>query len=128
MKKTKHLKIVSDKAILVTTDVLGLYPSIPHEAGLRALKKVLNKRREKQISSEDLVKMAEFVLEKNYFQFNAHFKNQILGMVIGIKLAPNIHAFSWMRQKLNFKNHKNFNPQCGSDILTMFLYLDPSCR
>ena len=41
--------------------------------------------------------MAEFVLEKNYFQFNAHFKNQILGMVTGIKLAPNIHAFSWMR-------------------------------
>ena len=47
MKKTKHLKIISDKAILVTTDVLGLYPSIPHEAGLRALKKVLNKMREK---------------------------------------------------------------------------------
>ena len=30
MKKIKHLKIIPDNAILVTTDVLGLYPSIPH--------------------------------------------------------------------------------------------------
>ena len=39
IKKIKRLKNIPDKAILVTADVVGLYPSIPHEAGLRTLKK-----------------------------------------------------------------------------------------
>ena len=73
MKKIKHLKIIPDNAILVvTTDVLGLYPSIPYEVGLRALKEELSKRREKKISSKDFVKITEFVLKKNYFEFNVH--------------------------------------------------------
>ena len=40
----------------MTADVVGLYPSIPHEAGLRALKEVLNRREDKKISTEDLKK------------------------------------------------------------------------
>ena len=55
IKKIKHLKNIPDNALLVTADVVGLYPSIPHEAGLRALKEVLDKRDEKKISTEDLV-------------------------------------------------------------------------
>ena len=54
IKKIKHLKNIPDNAILVTADVVGLYPSIPHEAGLRALKEVLDRRKEKKISTEDL--------------------------------------------------------------------------
>ena len=38
IKKIKHLKNISINALLVTVDVVGLYPSIPHKAGLRALK------------------------------------------------------------------------------------------
>ena len=30
--KIKHLKNIPDNAILMTADVVGLYPSIPHEA------------------------------------------------------------------------------------------------
>ena len=67
IKKTKHLKNIPDNAILVTADVVGLYPSIPHEVGLRALKEVLDRREEKKISTEDRIKMAEFVLKNNYF-------------------------------------------------------------
>ena len=65
--KTKHLKNIPDNALLVTADVAGLYPSIPHEAGLRALKEVLDRREDKKISTEGFVKMAEFVLKNNYF-------------------------------------------------------------
>ena len=67
IKKTKHLKNIPDNAILVSADVIGLYPSIPHKAGLRALKEVLDRREEKKTSTEDLAKMAEFVLKHNYF-------------------------------------------------------------
>ena len=87
IKKTKHLKNIPDNAILVSADVIGLYPSIPHKAGLRALKEVLDRREEKKTSTEDLVKMAEFVLKHNYFKFNGQVKHQISGTAIGAKFA-----------------------------------------
>ena len=88
IKKIKHLKNILDNAILGTADVVGLYPSIPYEAGLRALKEVLDRREEETISTEDLVKMAEFVLKNNYFEFNGQVKHEISGTAIGTKFAP----------------------------------------
>ena len=71
----------------MTPDVVGLCPSIPHEAGLRALKEVLDRREEKNISTEDLVKMTEFVLKDNYFEFKGQVKHQISCTAIGTKFA-----------------------------------------
>ena len=88
IKKIKYLKNIPDNTILVTADVVGLYPSIPHEAGLRALKELLDRREEKKISTEDLVKTAEFVLKNNYFEFNGQVKHQISGTAIGTNFAP----------------------------------------
>ena len=45
------------------TAVVGVYPNIPHKARLKSLKEALDTRREKKISTADLVKMAEFVLK-----------------------------------------------------------------
>ena len=64
--RLKNLKKVPDNAILVTADVVGLYPSIPHNEGLEVLKKQLDNFYEKSIPTEDLVKMAEFVLKNNF--------------------------------------------------------------
>ena len=86
--KTKNLSNIPDNAILVTVDVVGLYPSIPHEAGLRALREALDKQEIKCIPTEDLVKMAEFVLKSNYFEFNSKIKQQVSGTAIGTKFAP----------------------------------------
>ena len=44
IKNTRNSGSIPENAILVTADVLGLYPSIPHEAGLKALREVLDKR------------------------------------------------------------------------------------
>ena len=38
IKKAKNFKDIPQDALSVTADVVGLYPSIPHEAGLKALK------------------------------------------------------------------------------------------
>lgn len=38
--KIRNLKDISNDASVVTADVVGLYPSIPHEAGLQALEGV----------------------------------------------------------------------------------------
>ena len=59
--KTKNLHVPED-AFLVTADVVGLYPNIPHKVCLKSLKEALGRSREKKVSTEDLVKMTEFVL------------------------------------------------------------------
>ena len=41
IKKTRNPGSIPENAILVTADVVDLYPSIPHEAGLKALRKYL---------------------------------------------------------------------------------------
>ena len=76
-----------DDAILVTVDFLGLYPSILHELDLKALEVALEKRELIQTSTFDLVKMAKFVLQNDYFESNGETK-QISGTVIGTTFAP----------------------------------------
>ena len=61
LRKIKDIHYISSNAILVTADVVGLYPSIPHDSGLKALKNNLDKRRNQNISTADLIKITEFV-------------------------------------------------------------------
>ena len=42
LEKIKTLRCIPDNALLVTADVVGLYPSIPHQADLIALKEALD--------------------------------------------------------------------------------------
>ena len=88
IKKTNNLDSIPENAILVTADVVGLYPSIPHEVGLRALREALDKRDDNTIPTEELLKMAEFVLKNNYFEFGNKIKQQISGTATGTKFAP----------------------------------------
>ena len=44
IKKTKNISTIPKDSILVTADVMRLYLSIPHEAGLKTLEKALNNR------------------------------------------------------------------------------------
>ena len=48
--KSRKLGKIPDNTILVTADVVGLYPNIPHNVGLRALKEALDKREQKKNS------------------------------------------------------------------------------
>ena len=86
--KSRKLGKIPDNAILVTADVVGLYPSISHNVGLRALKEALDKREQKKSPTKDLVQMADFVLKNNFFEFNNQIKQQISGTAIGTKCAP----------------------------------------
>ena len=88
IKKNKNLKGISQDALLETVDVVGLYPSIPHEAGLKVLKKALDQRENRNIATNDLIRMAEFVLKNNYFEINGQVKQQISGTATSPKLTP----------------------------------------
>ena len=73
MKKVKNIDIPND-ALLVTADVVWLYTSIPHQVGLKSLSNVLENRNYKEISTESLIKMVEFVLKNKYFEFFNKFR------------------------------------------------------
>ena len=88
IEEIKRISNIPDDVILVKLDVVGLYPIIPHKPGLQALEEALEKRESIQISTSVLVKMAKFVLQNNYFDFNGETKQQIYGTAIGTKLAP----------------------------------------
>ena len=74
--------------MLCTIDVVPLYPNIPNEKGLLFLKKALDKRQNKTVSTESLIEVAELVLRNSYFEFNDKFKKQKEGTAIGTKFAP----------------------------------------
>ena len=68
--------------------MMGLYPSIPHELGLKVLEVALEKRESIQISTSKLVKMAKFLVQNNCFEFNGETKQQISGTAVGTNFAP----------------------------------------
>ena len=69
LNKLRFLPKLHDNIILCTVDVVGLYPNIPHEEGLSALRKRLDNRMENYISSATLCDLAEDVLKNNIFKF-----------------------------------------------------------
>ena len=86
--KIKAAGEVPKGAILVTADVVGLYPSIPHSEGLDILKKQYENYPNKKVSTEDIVKMADFILKNNLFEFDSEFYKQISGTALGTKFDP----------------------------------------
>ena len=68
LKKIANLAPLPDGLILCTVDVVGLYPNIPHEEGLIAIRKALDTRKGKTISTDSLIKLAEYVLKNNIFE------------------------------------------------------------
>ena len=115
--KLKGLGFIPKTAILCTVDVVGLYPHIPHEEGLEALRKVLTSDVGQELA-DDLIKSARFVLENNYFEFERKIYRQKLGTAIGTKLAPgfaNILTDDW---------EKNFLSSCRFCPWVWFRFLD----
>ena len=90
--------------------MVGLYPSIPHEAGLQALKETLENRNHKQALTDKLLKMAQFVLKNNFFEFNNDVFQQISGTAIGTKLHVQIET--------NFSRTQSHQP------IVWFRYID----
>ena len=52
---------------MCTSNVVVLYPEILHSEGLASLRRYLELRDNKQISSDTLIELAEIVLKKQHF-------------------------------------------------------------
>ena len=83
-----------------------------------ALEKALNNCTNKKVSTEDLVKVAKFVLKNNYFEFNGKAKQQISGTVIGTKFAPPYACIFMDDVEISFLETQEMTP------LVWFRYVD----
>ena len=88
LEKLKTVGEIPKETFLVTADVVGLYPSIPHDGGLEVLRKQYSKFKDKIFPTEDITKKADFVVKNNLFEFDCRFYQQISGTAIGTKFAP----------------------------------------
>ena len=70
MRKIKELGQLPEGTILCTTDVVGLYPNIPHDEGLAFLKDFLDSRVDKQVKTDTLIELAKLILKNNIFEFS----------------------------------------------------------
>ena len=102
----------------MTADIVSLYPSIPHTAGLVALRDALDNREAEKTPTEDLVKMAGFVLKNNYFEFNGSIKQQLSETAIGKKFAPPYACIFMDKHETNFHKTQTLGP------LMWFRYID----
>ena len=94
LRKLGEIGELPEGTILCTIDVVGLYPHIPHDEGIEAVKEALMKSRANQDErwegslQEDIVAFAELVLKNNNFEFNGKHYVQALGTAIGTRMAP----------------------------------------
>ena len=87
--KHKDMERFLHGAILVNIDLVGLYHNIPHDEGLEALRRTLNKGSNPAILSDHTVDMTEFVLKNKNFEFDGkHFfyKNVVQPLIQGWRL------------------------------------------
>ena len=87
LRKLDALPSLLYNIILCTIDVVGLYPNIDLEDGLVAMRKALDAREDKTVSTDSLIELAECVLKNNIFEHNTFFYKQLKGTAIGTKMA-----------------------------------------
>ena len=85
LNKLKGMDRFPEGAILVTIDVVGLYPHIPHNEGLEAIRKSLNTRTNQAIPTDNIVNRNN---RNNNFEFDGKHFIQRRGTAIGTRMAP----------------------------------------
>ena len=88
LKRLHSLTNLPDNSLLCAMDVVGLYTNILHDEGLPVLRKRLDERDEKDVSTDTLVELVELVLKNNIFNFNEKTLKQKRGIAIGAKFSP----------------------------------------
>ena len=78
--------------------------------GLDILKKQYENYPNEKVSTEDVVKMADFVLKNNLFEFNSKFYKQISGTAIEMKFAPPYACIFMDRTETEFLNTQEIKP------------------
>ena len=88
IRRIRNITDLPSDVLLVTLDVVSLYPGIPHDFGLCAHKDFLLDRYLPTIVVNGIHNMTDLVLKKNVFELNSECFLQTSGTAIGTKMAP----------------------------------------
>ena len=96
--------------------------NIPHEEYLSALRKWLDNRKEKYISSDTLCDLAKVVLKNNIFKFGKKTLNKKRVTAIGTKFAPpySILFMADLEGKREFFEKQNLNHIYSAGIMMLY--------
>ena len=87
-----------------------VYIQVYHTEGILALKSKSEEQTSSKIPTNDLVKLAEFVLKNNFFEFNNEIKQQISGTAIGTKFAPPYACIYMDKTETDFLKTQELQP------------------
>ena len=62
-----------ESSILVSFDIVGLHPHIPHEKGIETMAEYLETREGKTVSTKSLCDLVSIVLKEHYFELSSKF-------------------------------------------------------
>ena len=95
--KMKRIGKVPEGSFLVTADVVGLYPSIPHKEGILALKSKLEEQTSSKIPTNDLVKLAESVLKTIFLNLKTKLSYRSLVQLLELGLLLHTPVSIWIK-------------------------------
>ena len=118
LNKLSRFNNLPDNTILITLDVTALYSNIPHNDGIGACKKHLDRRALSTTSSEDICQLIKFILENNVFSFNDEYFLQACGTAMGTRMAPCYANIFMAELEENFLSGYPYKP------LAYYRYID----
>ncbi len=77
LQKLDEMDGLPQDAILCTVDVVGLYPSIPHDEGLESIRDALNSREDQSVSTDSLVELTKLVLKTTFLSLTGSFSSKL---------------------------------------------------
>ena len=89
-----------ENAILVTMDVSALYTNIPQDEGIKCAQEALEKRNDKSVPTDFIIRLLELVLKLNIFEFDNELFLQLIGTAMGTRPAP-AYANLFMAKKID---------------------------
>ena len=101
----EKMEPIQEDVLIVTVDVVALYPSIPHEEVSESLQHMLRKNRHLATDvprTPLLLDIVNHILKNNVFDFDGHIFRQIHGTAMGTPMAPAIANLfmGWVEERL----------------------------
>ena len=98
-------------AIPVSLDITAMYPNIPHDEGIFALETSLDKRSDRTVPTDYIIKLMWLVLTLNTFEWKGKLFTQKTGTAIGTRSAPTFAGlFMGMLEKIMLEAWENRKP------------------
>lgn len=117
----KSLPTLPETAIILTADVRSLYPSIPIDAGIIAIKTIMQQYNYMPNYQNLILKLLSFVLENNFCIFNKKIFHQKTGTAMGTPVAPTFAQIFMFYVEQHIMHTSIFYKRYIDDIFAIFV-------